>query len=354
MKRSLTLFNYIPGFLILILSLSGCVKEKMADSGSENFYMDGWKIDTLKSIVNSKIPRKIYFLTPAEGYILSSYGSILHTSDSGKTWVEQNSGSNTDFRSIFFLNQNVGYISAYTSLLKTSDGGNHWSKISYDTLVDLQSMVFMDENNGLSIMRITQKPNSKFKFLVKTYDGGLTWKRINVNIPQTYDSEIIKMDNLYFTIGDGNIILRSNDSGETWQTITTPYGASRDLYNLYFLNSKIAFISDHVKAYKTEDGGSTWFQVSDYLLNFEGIHFINQNEGFNFSSVSVYEGGDFPTFKGTYFYSTKDGGRTFSISKLYSELYLGLTSYPASNIWYSYIKTGYESSELHRFTLVKK
>jgi photosystem II stability/assembly factor-like uncharacterized protein len=353
MKRSLVLLNYVFAVLIIFLCFVGCKKEIKTDTGSEGFYMDGWKIDTIRSIDNLYLPRKIYFRTPADGYILSTYGSILHTSDSGKTWVEQNSGSTSDFRSIFFLNQDIGYISAYTSLFKTSDGGNHWNIISYDTLVDLQSMVFRDENNGISIMRIDQKPNRKFKFLVKTIDGGITWTRINVNIPQTYDTEIFNVDNSYFTIGDGNLILKSNDFGDTWQTITTPYGATRYLFNLYFFNSKIAFISDHSKAYKTEDSGSTWFQISDYLLWFEGIHFCNQTDGFNFSSVSVYDGGDFPTFKGTYLYSTKDGGKTFSTSKLYSKLYLGLTCFPSSNIWYSYIKTSYNSGELHRFTLTK-
>jgi photosystem II stability/assembly factor-like uncharacterized protein len=355
-KVNLTKFMLFNLFLV---SLSGCTKGPKLESGAIDPYLNGWTIETKKLNIDIH-PTALLFTSTSEGFIIGYNGAIYHSSDSGNTWNSQNSSTTLHLNSIYFLNQNIGFISGRgmngcldpdcnkgSILLRTIDGGNHWTKMFYDSLAYLKSMQFRDENNGIAIMETYQRPNSKFKFLVKTNDGGNTWVKTNLNIPQTYSSEIIKKDNIYYTIGTDNKILKSTDFGDTWQSITTPIIASHDLFGIYFINKDIGFISDGINAYKSINGGQNWYQVSDQLAWLEGTHFANENEGFNFSSVSVYEGGDFPTFKGTYIYSTSDGGETFKISELFSKFYIGITNYPAPNIGY-----GINLSQIH--TLIKK
>lgn len=340
---------------LILFSQNSCTKDPIQDTQVTVPYLEGWKIETKKLNINVH-PTALLFTSPSEGFIIGYNGAIYHSIDSGNSWISQNSSTTLHLNSIYFLNQNVGFVSGKgmncldpdcnkgSIFLRTIDGGNHWTKIFYDSLAFMASMQFKDVNNGIAIMETNQRPNSKFRFLVKTHDGGNTWTKINSNVPQTYSSEIINVENVYYTIGTNNTILKSIDFGDTWQLINTPIVQSHDLYGLYFINKIVGFISDGQKAYKTINGGQSWNQVSDRLTRQEGIHFYNEEEGFNFNSVAVYEGGDFPTFKGTYIYSTLDGGVTFNESELFPEFNVGITNFPAPGIGY-----GLNYSQIHKF-----
>ena len=72
------------------------------------------------------------------------------------------------------------------------------------------------------------------------------------------------------------------------------------------------------------------------------LHFYDENEGFNIESVWAYEGGDMPTFKGSIYYETKDGGLTWSKSDVIESLHLGLTYFLHNNEGY-----GFNNSEFY-------
>lgn len=130
-------------------------------------------------------------------------------------------------------------------------------------------------------------------------------------------------------------------------------GINNDLDKLLLLKLKIkaankkdiGFITDNLKRYKTINGGSSWQQIDNQPAWLEGLHFYSENEGFGFSNVAVYEGGDFPTFKGTYIFSTKDGGITWNRSGLFSKFSLGYSNYPALDIGYAV-----NGSEFHKIS----
>jgi hypothetical protein len=99
-----------------------------------------------------------------------------------------------------------------------------------------------------------------------------------------------------------------------WQTITTPIEAFHDVRNIYFYNENIGYIDGITVVYKTIDGGSNWNKTNFPFTNFDTFHYYNENEGFNIETVSVYEGGEFPTFKGSICFKTTDGGVNWSKS----------------------------------------
>ncbi len=71
------------------------------------------------------------FPTPTSGYIVGNAGSILKSTDGGKTWIhliEKNTYSpNRAFRAIHFINEDTGFITGEKGLLwKTTDGGLNW------------------------------------------------------------------------------------------------------------------------------------------------------------------------------------------------------------------------------------
>jgi photosystem II stability/assembly factor-like uncharacterized protein len=317
---------------------------------------EGWKVESHKFNFHVQ-PYRLLFTSPSNGYLIGTYGSIFHTTDSGKNWIPQTSGTTLTLSSIFFLNENVGFISGRgmncldpdcnkgSIFLKTLDGGEHWTKILYGSTQYFESMRFRDENNGIAIMEINQVPNQKHKFLASTNDGGLTWIKVDVNIPQTYSVNINSYDNVSYILGSDQNILKSIDYGAHWQSLITPVSQHNLIfYHMVFINENIGFITDHMDVYKTEDGGESW-KVMNFPLSlshsgmpvindFTGMHFINENEGSYFGPIELYETGEFPTFKGTYIYTTNNGGNTWTSSELYKEFSLGLMSYPGPDIGY--------------------
>lgn len=229
--------------------------------------------------------------------------------------------------------------------LRTTDGGNHWSKIFYDSLAYIESMQFNNYSNGIAVIEYYQRPNQKFMYLVKTDNAGTTWSKTSINIPQNTPATFINIQNVYYLIGENHKLLKSNNLGLTWQTFDTPISASNDIQDMYFINKDIGFITDNLYKYKTTNGGLTWQKLDNKPTWFQGVHFYSELEGFGFDIISEYEGGDFPTFKGTFIYTTKDGGITWIRSDLYEKVFLGYPIFPDANIGYSISGT-----RLYRFT----
>ena len=350
MKNTTFKLVHLCAFLVLMQGIIFCTKQVPIVSEKEplidNPQIDGWELKAVDFDVNI-IYRKFLFVNPTSGYLIGYNGAIIHTSDSGKTWQNLNSGTTLHLTSIFFLNENIGFISGKgmsgcldpdcnkgSIFLKTIDGGLHWNKIFYDSLAYLETMQFRDSKNGIAVIECADRPNMKHMFLVKTEDGGTTWSKTNIEIPQTAPATLINVHDIYYLAGADNKILKSIDFGNSWQSYSTPISVSKTLQIIHFLDKDNGIISDGVSSYKTLDGGANWQKIDIQLPRFNGVHFYNDLEGFGFEVVLAYEGGDFPTLKGTYIYSTNDGGLSWRRSGLYSKFVINDMSFPSSDIGY--------------------
>ena len=95
------------------------------------------------------------FVDPEIGWVVDGGGQILKTSDGGENWTQQHYNSNHYFRSVEFVNDQIGYAGTLANgnpsatLLKTIDGGNSWTDISANLPVDVPGICGMhalDEN----------------------------------------------------------------------------------------------------------------------------------------------------------------------------------------------------------------
>ena len=92
---------------------------------------------------------RCYFLTAQVGWVVGENGLIMKTTNGGQSWTTQNSGSTASWKGIYFLSEQEGYlVGSGGSLVKTSDGGNSWVRIETNTYNALNDITFTTRDKG--------------------------------------------------------------------------------------------------------------------------------------------------------------------------------------------------------------
>jgi len=84
----------------------------------------------------------ITFVDENTGWYINGYGKIFHTKDGGTTWEKQLEKKGTFFRTIAFIDKNIGFagtvgtdyfpnVTDTIPLYGTKDGGKTWNPVKY-------------------------------------------------------------------------------------------------------------------------------------------------------------------------------------------------------------------------------
>ena len=135
-------------------------------------------------------------------YILSSYGTLFYSTDSGKSWTPV---SNTlSFATYRFFNENTGVAleREKKKLLKTYDGGNLWGYLG-EVPSSRVSLDFADEFRGIASEHS----------LYETVNGGVSWIKVKDGVcPASPLSVSISKDmSAVATSRSGMVLLRDPD-----------------------------------------------------------------------------------------------------------------------------------------------
>ncbi len=121
----------------------------------------------------------VHFSSPSEGWTVGEGGGIYSTSDGGDTWTSQPGGVDADLHSVFFADPTTGWIVGRGHnggetgvILHTTDSGNSWNEQDNPVsgLSWLADVFFADPNNGWAVGGFG-KPG----IIIHTTDGGLHW-----------------------------------------------------------------------------------------------------------------------------------------------------------------------------------
>lgn len=217
--------------------------------------------------------------------------TVISSDDMGQTW--KNASIDFDapvtWMSIGFTTKDDGWLIICSfagmgaenhHIYKTTNGGKSWAKkeSSIDEIYGrmLSGAGFINDNTGFMCFRYE---NLDFQPAVcVTKDGGLTWSKLNIEMPEEYnfnktayspiyDGEIVIMP-IMLSDNDGNvgtIYLTSGDNGETWSC-----GAYTDLGD-YSGGPYVGYVKsseEKVQIY-TEKGGT--FMMSIPIEAFDGF-----------------------------------------------------------------------------------
>jgi photosystem II stability/assembly factor-like uncharacterized protein len=257
---------------------------------------------------SENVIEKIFFANTEEGWMIGHEGTILHSTDGGYAWKEQNGQTENNLVEIYFTDAKHGWITGYyNTLLYTSNSGKDWQKINVynDTTKINMDILFIDNQTGWML--------NNAGYIYKTSDAGQLWNELFI-LPNSGWSKIIFLDPLngYTKQLWGHILMKTTDGGKSWESIDlsipdAPLGifvkdfCFVDKFTGFFIHSwRSGGIMDTATPIrKTIDGGYTWSHQDSIMYPFLHIlHFIDSEKGYLVGGGAVY--------------STTDGGKDWN------------------------------------------
>ena len=261
----------------------------------------------------------VFFLNESLGWIAGSTGTILRTTDGGYTWEEPTSELPViaSMYSVYFVSEDIGYAGGYGDLLlKSTDGGATWSQIALDVVGGtIYSLYFSDENTGW-ILNGTQ--------VIHTTDGGANWSVQFTDTSAPLKAMSFSSPEHGVCVGgkSGAFAFYYTTDGLNWTKSPNPTGipnvySRNDIYTVAMASDDVACLSGWGSSaaglqpsftIRTADGGANWaYQTQTeedrQYVNMYGMTFLDELTG-------IIVGGS--TYKGGVVYKTVDGGLTWN------------------------------------------
>ncbi len=218
--------------------------------------------------------KSVCFVDSLYGWIAGDSGVILHTTDGGSTWMQQDTHAANDVEDLFFLNRNLGWASTFnytsvpygTILLKTTNGGNTWVSQPFPKEnIFVTCILFTDSLHGW----VGGKPHA----LMRTSDGGNSWTQaaIDTSTLAFFPVLCIQFYNDQYGYASGGmfdiagVTWHTSNGGELWYAIDATNAPADEVHGLHIFDSIHVMGSGGdpdfgygVGMIRTSDGGLNW------------------------------------------------------------------------------------------------
>jgi len=197
-----------------------------------------------------------------------SWGRAVHSADGGKTWdnVPIATGAHNPsacFVAAQFIGANGWIMDASGTVMGTTDGGKTWSVLSYSDIRPAR-MQFVDSLHGW----MTGTDLQQNQVVARTVDGGKTWITATLPNPASINhlaSLSFADQNTGYVSVQGYFLapyklLKTTDGGVSWTELAVPTLSTTG--DTLFTDATVGYTVDVYGAlYKTNNGGSSWTQI---------------------------------------------------------------------------------------------
>jgi photosystem II stability/assembly factor-like uncharacterized protein len=240
-----------------------------------------------------------WFVDASKGWVVGDAGTLLRTTDGGRTWLGQKSGTNQSLYSIAFHEDGKrGWIvGERATILETKDGGENWNRLKTNLKADFFAVSLCNNYQDVCIVggggvilkrELTQKRWKQIPSLVTdtlwslhfswrgelgcavggngailiSLDGGNTWRHKKVGVKSSlYSATVLADERTIWVVGDEGTVLVSKNKGKTWDH--KPYSASswKNWLNAadFSPDGRTGWIAGSKGLLlNTIDGGNTW------------------------------------------------------------------------------------------------
>jgi photosystem II stability/assembly factor-like uncharacterized protein len=215
----------------------------------------------------------VYFPSATHGWAVGHDGLILHSSDAGETWVKQFDGYLANRAIVQGARENKEL--AITELDRSKNSGDlsaidnaemHLENTTYaleDAQYDKKSgstkpfldVWFYDANIGFAV--------GAYGMAFHTKDGGKSWVDWSAHLE---NGDRLHINGLTMVgprslmlVGEQGLVLRSDDMGENWRALPSPYEGS--LFGIMAKADNVLIFGLRGNLFHSVDGGIQWQKV---------------------------------------------------------------------------------------------
>ncbi|MBL4756015.1 MAG: hypothetical protein JKY52_20780, partial [Flavobacteriales bacterium] len=246
----------------------------MTDDPSGNGHMyttaDGgttWTEITTVGTTNLNAVQYSTGLTPAIAWAVGDKGILLKSIDAGQTWDLLSVPTTKDLVQLYFLDDDLGRVFAKDgSTWATANGGASWLVVAGITGLtgNITDVHFLNTSDGIAVS------DAAVGEIVYTSDGGGSWNPGTLTTGAGPLHGVFQVDaNVGYAVGDNGTILKTGNSGMTWDVDLFPGMFTENFKDVYFSSPTSGIVVGSMGRV-LEGDGSLWtapFRVTAEDLN---------------------------------------------------------------------------------------
>ena len=201
------------------------------------------------------------------------------------TWFEQPSGTSSSLYSVYFLDENSGWIGGSDNVLKKStNGGNSWENTAFhgSQTSKWYCIYFVSSSYGYAAGSVYNYDRWQSNW-ARTSNGGSSWEWQTSwgNEYSSTQSLFFLNENTGWKVGprNGDGMLYKTTSGISgWYSLPS---LPEPMYSVWFTDAQNGWCAGSYGAiYATTNGGSGWVSLnSDSTISFKSVCFIDLSKG---------------------------------------------------------------------------
>jgi photosystem II stability/assembly factor-like uncharacterized protein len=203
---------------------------------------------------------------------------LISTGIANAQWIKIDSvPTNNSLWNIKFPSKNIGFaVGALGTIVKTTDGGDTWKLIYNNKSSQLESLFCLDTNKVYIVGNGIYKSN----------DGGQTWISKSIGTNNNLHSIFFVDSIVGYAVGESGLILKTIDQGISWQTLKMSNSYNNN--SVYFIDRDTGFVAGNDGIFKTTNGGNTWILSKAALdTRFRSLYFTDKNVGYVSGEMGV-------------------------------------------------------------------
>ncbi len=195
-------------------------------------------------------------------------GHILYQNDDNE-WAQATVATQSLLTAVFLIDGTTGFAVGHDGVIvKTNDAAQSWQLVhrAKEDEAPLLDVYFSDAENGIAV--------GAYGLFYTSSDGGNIWQLQDVSVSnqEIFDNELLEPFDLHlnaitavnqqrlYIAAERGFILRSDNAGQEWKVLKTPYQGS--FFGVLALseNEILAYgLRGHI--YHSIDAGETWEQI---------------------------------------------------------------------------------------------
>ncbi|MFD2229023.1 WD40/YVTN/BNR-like repeat-containing protein [Alkalimarinus sediminis] len=214
----------------------------------------------------------VHFPTDTQGWAVGHGGIILHSTDSGTTWAKQFDGNLANQQVIDQAEERVAKIEQELESapedqqadiefqLEEAQFGLEDAQFDAETgpSKPLLDVWFANELKGFAV--------GAYGFFFATDDGGKNWYNVSSRIDNQDRFHLNAISEVVggslFVVGEAGNIFRSNDIGDTWERVDSPYEGSFFGVNGTGNVNEVLVFGLRGNLYRSIDLGASWTRIN--------------------------------------------------------------------------------------------